>query len=296
MKVRTLLTISALAITTLVSAARKGDGIITIKTNKASRELVYQWINAYKEVHPEISISIVKGNDQADLTLVNNHKTSDVTYVGRFALLPVTSTHNPLINEVEKKQWNDKELRKLFFQTEDDLIEEASKRKRNTLADRLTVFSGNNETSAAEAFALHYGLSRNDIRGKRIAGDDLYLLNAIEKETQSVTFNNLAYIFDTTTRTLKPNLVLLPLSLKREQQDAILSGNLDNALNILEEQSIDIIPVENFGFAYSSIDSDIEGFLSWVINEGQQYNHKAGFLRLNTHDAKQQLNLLAQNR
>ena len=76
------------------------------------------------------------------------------------------------------------------------------------------------------------------------------------------------------------SLVLLPLDVKKTQSEALQSGNLDETLNLIESEDIDLIPVEEIGFAYATTDADIDQFLQWVVGDGQQYNHEAGFLRL----------------
>ena len=74
-----------------------------------------------------------------------------------------------------------------------------------------------------------------------------------------------------------------------------LSGNLDETLDLIEREDIDLIPVEDIGFTYNDFDADIDHFLQWIVRTGQQYNHKAGFLRLTDKEVESQLRLLAQN-
>ena len=116
----------AVAVTLTASAATaQNDGVITVKVNKASKALVEKWIEGYKAVNPDVQIALVSGkNADADLTLVNQHQEGvNVTYVGRYALLPVTSTENPLLNDIQKKEWKSKDIKNLFF-TAEDLDEE----------------------------------------------------------------------------------------------------------------------------------------------------------------------------
>ncbi|MGM9776976.1 MAG: hypothetical protein ACI3ZD_01375, partial [Prevotella sp.] len=124
------------------------------------------------------------------------------------------------------------------------------------------------------------GFKPSALKGKRIAGDDIFLLNAIEKNKQSVTFNSLSYIFNTSDRRLKPHIALLPLDFKKDQKEALLSGNLDKTLDELERQIPDLVVVDAVAFSYNTFNTDIDNFLQWVLSDGQGYNHKAGFLRL----------------
>ena len=294
MKIKTFFTIALLAVATLANAVTQGNGTIKVKVTKASRQLVENWAEAYKAVRPEVSIEFVDRDEEANIAIANEAEGNSVTYVGRYAILPVTPSDNPLYKEVSEKQWSEKDIKKLFFQTDEDLLlEESDKSKKEKLSDKLTVFSGNNSASASQAFAHHFGYEKGDIKGKRIAGDDKYLLNAIKKEKQSVTFNNLTYLFDLDSRQLKPEIAVLPLNIKKEQAAILLSGNLDETIKLLESVEISTIPVENIGFVQKIFNTDVDDFLSWIVTEGQQYNNKAGYLKLNAKDAKHQLTLLA---
>ena len=300
MKMKAFITVIATVVTLTASAATaQNDGSITIKVNKASKALVEKWIEGYKAVNPDVQIALVSGkNADADLTLVSSHQEGvNVTYVGRYALLPVTSTENPLLNDIQKKEWKSKDIKNLFFTAEDldEEYEEEVEGKHNKLKDKLTVYSGSSKTSLSSIFASHFGRTLDDLRGNRIAGDDLYLLSAINEDKASVTFNALSNLYDLSSRTLRSDLALLPLGVKASQREVLRSGNLDETLELIENEDIDLIPVEDIGFIYNSFDTDIDNFLQWIIRDGQQYNHEAGFLHLTNKEVESQLRLLAQN-
>ena len=284
---------------TVSAATSQNDGVITVKVNKASKALVEKWIEAYTAVQPNVEIAVVSGkNADADLTLVSSHQEgAQVTYVARYALLPVTTAENPLLNDIQKKEWKSKDIKSLFFTAEDldEEYEEEVEGKHNKLKDKLTVYSGSSKASLSGIFASHFGRTSDDLRGNRIAGDDFYLLSAINEDKASVTFNALSNLYDLSSRTLRSDLVLLPLGVKASQREALRSGNLDETLELIEDEDIDLIPVEEIGFTYNSVDADIDNFLQWIIRAGQEYNHKAGFLRLTDKEVESQLRLLAQN-
>ena len=300
MKVKAFLIAAFAAVALTASAATsQNDGVITVKVNKASKALVEKWIEAYKAVQPNVEIAVVSGkNADADLTLVSSHQEgAQVTYVARYALLPVTTAENPLLNDIQKKEWKSKDIKSLFFTAEDldEEYEEEVEGKHNKLKDKLTVYSGSSKASLSGIFASHFGRTSDDLRGNRIAGDDFYLLSAINEDKASVTFNALSNLYDLSSRTLRSDLVLLPLGVKASQREALRSGNLDETLELIEDEDIDLIPVEDIGFTYDNFDADIDNFLQWIIRAGQEYNHKAGFLRLTDKEVESQLRLLAQN-
>ncbi len=269
---------------------------ITVNSTKFSYPLVKKWIQEFNLLHPDIQITLAtSANEKADLQFVINGQIpagkaeveKNIAYVGRYALLPVTSIENPLLAKLTKKELDEKELKKLFFQA--DVVDEAVSEK-NALNEQITVYSGAGNSSGSTAFATYFGHSNSQFRGKRIAGDDIYLLAAISKDPKAVTFNNLSYLFDTESRKLKKQLVLLPLDVKKDQREILRSGNLDQTISLLEAVDVNLVPVERVGFIYKKSDSVLI-FLQWVADKGQRYNHKFGFLTLDRqlaqHEQKQ---------
>lgn len=258
---------------------------LTIQTNKASKALVEAWKEAYQQNHKNVTIIVTtKKTPQADLAYtVDKVEGKEVALVGRYAILPITSVENPLIADLKQKEWSKSDLKKLYFSSLDEDLDEddeANRGKAGKLREKLTVYSGANASSAAAVFAEHFGFEVSELRGNKISGDDLYLLNAIDEDKQSITFNNVAYLYDTASRQLKSGITVLPIKVKDNVEKVLQEGNLDATLQVLEEESTDLIPVEDFGFTYNAQNAQAQLFLKWVISEGQKYNNQNGFLRL----------------
>lgn len=303
-KIITLI-VAALLIGGVANAAEGNTGneaqqtVLTIKTSKASKALVQAWAATYMQMNKDVRIDVTcKQSADADLEYTNSETAGkNVAYVGRYAILPVTSKSNPLSEELNKKDWSVSDLKKLYFASLDEDLDEddeANSGKAGKLREKLTVYSGANASSSAAAFARHFGFQVSEIRGNKISGDDLYLLNAIEEDKQSLTFNNVAYLYDIQSRHLKSDIAILPLKVKAEVEEALQAGNLDATLSLLEQQSQDVIPIETFGFSYNPLNSNAENFLEWVVTDGQAINNEKGFLKLAAKDAQAQLNILAQ--
>lgn len=287
-----------LAVFSSSHAADKPQKVITVTVPKFGSGLVETWIKKYTEAHPDVHVRIVERNKgQADWEFISDTPEGDsgkrIAYVGRYALLPVTTTENPLYEELSRKRLDKKGLKDLFFQ-KDILQKVGHERERVSPYEGLTVYSGTGRISGANAFASYFGCQASQFRGKRIAGDDLYLLTAINKDHTGITFNNLAYIFDLQNRRLKPRLFLIPLDVKREQRDVLDNGNLDETLQLLENNDVALIPLSKVGFTYNDRASVVD-FLRWIVCEGQQYNHRFGFLTLDEKSAREEQRLLDGN-
>ena len=290
-----IVTIIALAVAFLSTTAVSAQNTIKIKADKSTRPLVEKWAEAYKSVTPNVNIEIVSGkNAQADLTLVTSAIDEDnVTYVGRYALLPVTSAANPLIDDIQKREWKAKDIKSLFFVADEFEDYDESKSKKDRLSEQLTVYSGNSSTSSASVFAANFDHSASDLRGKKIVGDDVFLINAINSDKQSVTFSRLSNIYDLETRTLRSDLALFPLNVKKNLSEALVNGTLDDVLKVVESQKNDLVVVSDFGFIFTSVNATADAFLSWVVSDGQAYNNEKGFLRLSDKQAQAQLSTIA---
>ena len=135
------------------------------------------------------------------------------------------------------------------------------------------------------------GEESSSFRGKRIAGDDLFLNTAIAKDAYGVSFNTLSNIFDLNSRRVKKELSLVGLDVKREVADDFGNeGSLDNVLAALESGRVGGIAVERVGIAYENGDVAVLKFLQWVLTQGTQFNHAFGLLNPdNAEDGARQL-------
>jgi len=213
----------------------------------------------------------------------------EIVYTGRYALLPVTNSNNPILVAAAKKGLSKKELDKLFFEVVDyDSDEPVQKSK-----FRANIYSRDNQACASTALAGYFGHQSSEIRGKKVFGDDIYLLSAIKKDSIGLTYNNLGYLYDVNSRNLKEGIALLPIDLKKEAK-TIQSGNLDDVLNVLEAIKVETVPVEKIGFIYSQQNArkEVSDFLKWVLSDGQQFNHSEGFLNLDKKVLAEQTNQL----
>ncbi|KAA6308942.1 hypothetical protein EZS27_039483, partial [termite gut metagenome] len=129
--------------------------VIYVSSAKFSSPLVEKWIAEYTKLHPNVRIKPAdKNNHNVDLSFVANDESDSIAYasgkviayVGRYALLPVTTKENPLYERISKKKLGKKDIKNLFF-IEDPLLEEENNSKKNKIQDLVTVYSGSNSTS-----------------------------------------------------------------------------------------------------------------------------------------------------
>ncbi|MFZ4725902.1 MAG: hypothetical protein ACOYMD_10695 [Paludibacter sp.] len=272
---------------------------IVISGTKFTYPLIEKWITEYEKANPSANIKLAtKANvgRAADLNIIAHQPAQnelqpnqEIIYAGRYALLPITNNNNPILAAVAKKGLNRKELDKLFFEVIDYNNDGPIQKSKF----RANIYSRDNQACASTTLAGYFGHQSSEIRGKKVFGDDIYLLSAIKKDTIGLTYNNLGYLYDINSRILKQGIALLPIELKKDAK-SILTGNLDDVLNILEATKVETIPVEKIGFIYSDQNTrkEISEFLKWVLTDGQKFNHEKGFLNLDKQALVEQTNRL----
>jgi ABC-type phosphate transport system substrate-binding protein len=261
--------------------------IIYIGGVKFTYPIIEKWISEYEKenpslnVHFELNTSNKSGNAIEIVAHTVTQAEENVSYLGRYALLPVSNINNPLLNEI-KKGFNKKQLKELVFEANilDDDYEYGDQKKDKYNA---VIYSRDSKSSTAIALASYFGEQPEEIKGKKIFGDEIFLINAVQKDINGVTFNSLNYIFDIDSRKLKSDLALLPLNLKSQQNEVFNSKDIDQAIALLEKTNIETIPVEKFGFIIPDEYAEnpvVIGLVTWILEKGQGFNNNYGFLKL----------------
>ena len=310
-----LFTIALVLSLGLSNARAEGNGNSTNETNSSVRTiksprfalpLVEKWIEEYAKTEPGVTFQLVKGSagqdrstsgrsqgENIDLLVSFDNQDADtknfshIIYFGETAVLPITTRNSEAARLLEGKHLNAKKLKQLFF-LNDDFDEDV---KKNKTFETITVYSGSNATSVASSFAHNFGEESANFRGKRIAGDDLFLNTAIAKDPLGVTFNTLSNIFDLQSRHLKSNLSLVGLDLKKDLEKSFTdNGTLDDVINCLENGKPAEVTIEKVGITFNGTDDAVNRLLEWVLENGIKYNHQYGLLNLDSKVASTQVN------
>lgn len=274
-------------------SAQGNKDVIYIKGANFTHPILKSWITEYEKIRPEVSIQIASKdiadekiyiNVVADESLKKEDQLS--LQVARYALLPIVNNQNPILQEINNKGLNKDKIQKLFF--EKDLDNDG----KYPFKSESTIYSGSLSTSNSAYFAQYFDKETDQLKGKKIAGDDIYIINALKKDLNGIAFNYLSYIYDTESKTLKDGIAILPIDLKKDQWQSIASG-INETINLLENQKVNLIPVNPISVTidYVNLSKDAQDFLKWVVTDGQKYNHGQGFLTI---DSSQEDNLKKQ--
>jgi len=285
--------VKATIVLVLLSIVVNAQTPILITGTKLTYPILSKWIAEYSKENPQVQILLVNKNNtegkKIDISIIAHQPSTtelqinkQIIPVNKYALLPVASNSNLYIKKHKNSGFNKKELEKLFF---DESIFEESKEKTKS---PVIVYARESQSCSSKALADYFGRQSNEIRGKKIAGDDIYLLSSIKKDSLGVAFVNLNYIYDNNSRKLKDGFTILPLDISKEETDYLT--NIDDVIYILEKTKIETIPVSEISFVLDNTaqNAEVLKFISWVINNGQEYNHQFGFLNLDKETQKAQ--------
>jgi ABC-type phosphate transport system substrate-binding protein len=62
--------------------------------------------------------------------------------------------------------------------------------------------------------------------------------------------------------------------------------SIDDAINYIEQHNAYNVDIEKIGLAYKK-DEHVDEFISWILKNGENYNHEYGFLKLNDNEHNQ---------
>jgi phosphate transport system substrate-binding protein len=255
--------------------------------------LIEKWITEYKKEYPSARVALLKlgGNtDSANVHIVSHkldpaqQKESDSNVqVAEYALLPIANGANPLVKKIALTGIDGSRFKELFIREKDDgLLTEEEQAKKQAKNPGL-VYTRATASCASISFADHFGYVWEDIGGKGVSGDDKNLLQAVLKDTNGISYNNLGYIYDLKTRLPVKGIAILPIDLnqngKLDPQEQIY-GNLDEVIRYLENNPDEKeIPTAYVNLIFNKVNPNptLQSFLTWVLTKGQRYNHDVGF-------------------
>ena len=232
-----------------------------INSPRFARPLVEKWIEEYAKVEPGIHFRLLNGCGCTEETAlyvlpfgIGDAETIDHGIVfAEYAILPFMAADSEAAQILGGHKFSCRRLCGIFFD-HDTYVPEEELTKLEKRQKRLVVYSANNGASTTDPFAAFFNESKDNLRGKRISGDDLFLNTAVKKDPLGVSFNALSNLYDLNSRQLKDGLTIVPLDTKREIADAFSNrATLDTMIELLEQHAADNIPVGKVALAYKSL-------------------------------------------
>lgn len=270
--------------------AQQSEKKVVITGVRFAYPLIEKWIEAYKGVNPDVTVSIDARTttDPARYDLLIEayepdpavKDSRDYLYVGRYALLPVANEKSAFAKAYGEKGLTEDLIKQVYF---NDIY--ADKKNQKKIAADYTIYTRLQKAGAPITFSHYFGYEQANINGKAIAGSDEHLVKALLKDTTGISYNIPGLLFDLETRKPLTGLTIIPVDTDNNgkvSSDERFYDNLDGVLEKLEGGELKNIPVEflHLSIAKKSTNEEALKFLQWVAANGQETVESFGFLKL----------------
>lgn len=280
------------------SFAQNETSVVKVKGTRLTYPLVRKWIEEFQKEYPVIKVSIAPQApaDSIDLNILAYALSSDsnreAIVVGRYVQLPVANSERPGLTELQAKGVTEKNLRDLFFSPSTPTFLASSQ-----VQAPIALYVRDRPVCAVKAFATHFGNDPKKINGIGVNGDDQDLAEAVRKDVNGFSFNNLGFIYDVKTRKVSEGLAVIPLDLNENGKvdvDENIYENLDRVIDFIETTHHPKFINEEVNFVYdkNTQNKSIGIFLNWVLTRGQKFNHELGFISVDSNELEDQRNLV----
>lgn len=278
-----LLLFSGICLSLLTNSEAQQTTTIRITGTRLAYPLFQRWTEEYSRLHPGVKFIVARmPADSADLLIVS-HKlgASDLKQgwreevVTRYVQLPVVNFHRKDVAGLQSRGFDDSAFRRVYF----------SATGQSPSPYQFTVYKRQQPACASISFANHFGSEQKDITGVGVTGDDKDLLAAVKKDTGGISYNNLGFLYNLSTRRPVDSIAIIPIDLNgngRIDSDEDFYSSLDQVIDFVERTHHPKIPLEDVHVLWrnNGQDKNIADFLQWAITKGQTYDHAYGFITI----------------
>ena len=270
----------------MVAHAQTNQNVIRITGTKFPFDIMQQWIDVYSKTHPQIQFQLSKAIpvDSADLLIAaHSFREGELKEdqlkisLNRYAQLPVVNSNRSDLKALQAKGFTKEDLQDVYFKR--------SQQKNDIFHTAANVYRRDKNVCASRSFSENITGIQSDVAGTLVNGDDQALLASVKKDVNGISYNNLGFVYNLKTRKVADSIAVIPIDLNENGKiDANENtyGNLDDVLNYLSKTKDKNIPQDDVNIVINKnkISKEAVDFLSWIISQGQQYNHSFGFLNL----------------
>ena len=286
------------------------SGNISISGAFALYPITVKWAEEFRKLHPGVEIDISAGgagkgmadalSEMVDLGMFSREVTMQEEEQGAWyvaltkdAVLPTVNGSNPLLEEIMQKGVTRQEMKELYVTggmlTWGELLGIPSEAE-------ITLFTRSDACGAAAMWAAYLGVNQEDLLGLGIFGDP-GVADAVRNERYGMGYNNVAYVYDISTRQKYENLEVIPLDLDGNGSitpEENFYASLDSVVSAIKKGLYPSPPARDLYFvAHGKPQREVVIlFIEWILTEGQQYLQEAGYVSLSDQKIAEELRRL----
>jgi phosphate transport system substrate-binding protein len=270
---------------------------ISISGAFALYPLMQQWSEEYQKLHPNITFDISAGgagkgmtdtlSGMVDIGMISREISSDEEAKGAFwiavakdAVFPVINTKNPVATDLLQKGITRETLIGIYItgtiKTWGQVV------GRPDITDEIHVYTRSDSCGAGDTWGKYLGKAQDSLLGIGVSGDP-GIIDAVIKDPSGISFNNLAYAFDTSTGALLPGSIVLPIdSNKNGTADADETYKTKSeAIAAINNGKYPSPPARLLYLATKGKPSGpVNEFLHWILTDGQKLVSESGYIEM----------------
>ena len=294
----------------LASDCGSGREGISISGAFALYPMTVKWAEEFKKTHPDVQIDISAGgagkgmadalSEMVDLGMFSREVSPEEMEQGAWyialtkdAVLPTINASNPLLDELLERGITKEDLYSLFVSGEITTWNELLDR---TPGREITLFTRSDACGAAAMWGAYLGVNQEDLVGLGVFGDP-GVADAVKNDRLGFGYNNVAYIYDISSRKKYKNLEVLPIDLDgngRITPEEDFYETLDSVMEAIRNERYPSPPARELYFvAHGKPEKEpVIRFIEWILTEGQQYLKEAGYVKLSDQRIAEELDKL----
>ena len=274
------------------------QGTISISGAFALYPMTVKWAEEFMKINPNVRIDISAGgagkgmmdalSGMVDLGMVSREITQAEIDKGAWyiavtkdAVMPTISSENPVLKDLQAKGFT-REIFQEIFLTENvhtwgEFIDVPN-------TDKINVYTRSDACGAAEMWGKFLGKNQESLFGVGVFGDPGEA-DAVKNDKYSIGYNNVNYAFDLKTRKNYPGMLILPIDMNGNRvidPEENFYHNLDSVVLAIQTGRYPSPPARDLYFVANGKPAkpEVLAFLDWILTNGQQYVHEAGYVQL----------------
>lgn len=273
-------------------------GNISISGAFALYPMTLKWAEEFMKENPGVRIDISAGgagkgmtdalSGMVDLGMFSREITQAEIDKGAWyiavtkdAVLPTISSKNPVLEELLKKGFTYEIFQEIFLTTNPHTWGEFLQLPDHT---RINVFTRSDACGAAEMWGAYLGKNQEGLQGVGVFGDP-GIADAVRNDKSGIGYNNVIYAYDMKSRLKYPGLEIIPIDLNGNRiidEDENFYQTLDDIMAAIQSGKYPSPPARDLYFVANGQPERpvVIAFLQWILENGQQYVHEAGYVEL----------------
>ena len=283
---------------TQAPAEEELSGTISVSGAFALYPMMTVWAEEFTKLHPDVQFDVQGGGagkgmtdtiaGAVDIGMISRSIKDEEAAQGIFwvsvtkdAVFPIINAENPVAAQILEKGITQEIFAKIYITGEITTWGEVIGDP--TITDEIHVFTRSDASGAAEQWAkFGGGKAQEDLKGVGVNGEPA-ILGEIIKDPLAIGYGNLNSIFDLTSGTLVPGIVIPPIDIDvNGKADAVEIYTVkEDAFGAVANGTYPSPPARFENLATLGKPEGLTlAFINWILTDGQQYLESAGFVPL----------------